>query len=76
MLFGLILTAAARDLIQAGSRSDRASLIPHTATQAVCDAYRAYDNDHQRTEFLVTLARDMNLNHDATTEAHQNLINI
>lgn len=63
------ISYTARDLIQAGSRSDRASLIPHTATQAVCDAYRAYDNDHQRTEFLVTLARDMNLNHDATTEA-------
>jgi malonyl-CoA decarboxylase len=63
-------TYVARDLIKTGHRVS-SDLIPHTATQAVCDAYRAYDDDTQRTDFLVTLARDMHLDHADTTDAIQ-----
>jgi malonyl-CoA decarboxylase len=62
-------TYTARTLIQIGNKSNPDSLIPHTATQSVCDAYRAYDNDILRTKFLVTLAKDMYIDEGNLTSA-------
>jgi len=62
-------TYTARTLIELGSKSNPEALIPHTATRAVCDTYNNYTHDAQRTNFLVTLARDMNLDDVAVATA-------
>ena len=69
------------------TRQNGEILIPSTTTQSLCDAYRAChgngdvdDDDNEtsnnnrakRREFLLTLARDMNLDEAITREAIQN----
>ena len=69
------------------TRQNGEILIPSTTTQSLCDAYRACHGDldvdgndnetsnnnrAKRREFLLTLARDMNLDEAITREAIQN----
>ena len=76
----------ARTLIQQGRRRSRQNgeiLIPSTTTQSFCDAYRACHGDGganndtsnsnraKRRDFLLTLARDMNLDEAFTRDAIQ-----
>ena len=62
---------AARTLIRAGVRAevDVDALVPRVVTREVCDAYRGMRDDAQRTAFLVTLARDMNLDNTDVSNA-------